>query len=159
MRKKTNVLIKNMTCIKINDRLKKIVRDTVKNTIKIKKNKINKKLEICVSLISNKKIKELNKIYRNIDSSTDVLSFVMFDLKKKYKNIISNTENKILLGDILISLDKIKEYRSNFNTNFEDELKFLLVHGSLHILGYNHTNEKEKEKMFLLQDRILKNLK
>ncbi|MDR1150718.1 MAG: rRNA maturation RNase YbeY [Clostridiales bacterium] len=152
-------MIKNMTCIKINDRLKKIVRDTVKNTIKIKKNKINKKLEICVSLISNKKIKELNKIYRNIDSSTDVLSFVMFDLKKKYKNIISNTENKILLGDILISLDKIKEYRSNFNTNFEDELKFLLVHGSLHILGYNHTNEKEKEKMFLLQDRILKNLK
>ena len=105
---------------------------------------------ICLSVIivDNKTIRNINKKYRNIDRETDVISFALED-GEKVKFEMSN------LGDIYISLDKAKSQAKEYNHSLKRELCFLLTHGFLHLLGYDHMNKEDEEIMFNLQDEIL----
>ena len=101
-----------------------------------------------IILIDDRKMKDLNFKYRNVDSTTDVLSFALTE----NKSIISPIK---ILGDIYISIPKMKEQAKEYEHSEKRELSFLVVHGFLHLLGYDHKNIEEENVMFKLQEEIL----
>ena len=105
-----------------------------------------------VIIVDNEKIKELNREYRGIDNYTDVISFALEDFPDV------KTEVR-LLGDIYISLPKIKEQSENYGHSFLREFAFLSIHGLLHLLGYDHMNEEDEKEMFGLQEELLNEYK
>ncbi len=117
--------------------------------------KINllKECEFSLYIISNYEIQLLNNKYRNINKATDVLSFPsFFEINKNIK--------KLYLGEIFISIDKLCEQAELYNHSKEREACFLLTHGFLHLLGYDHEKSIEEEKiMFNLQEKIIEKLK
>ena len=107
---------------------------------------------LSIIFVDNEEIKDLNKTYRNIDKETDVISFALEDNQEE---IIGER----ILGDIFISIPKMKEQASEYGHSEKRELSFLCCHGLLHLLGYDHVNSKvEETKMFNLQDEILSSL-
>lgn len=94
-------------------------------------------------------IHEINKTYRDKDSATDVISFALEDDKT-----FIETEYRIL-GDIYICLDKAKSQAIEYGHSFLREFSFLTIHGLLHLLGYDHMNDKDEKIMFNLQEMIL----
>ena len=107
--------------------------------------------EISVSLVDNEEIRELNRDYRNKDSETDVLSFPMDDEFLM--------EGPILLGDIIISVEKALEQANDFGHSVEREIAYLTAHSMLHLLGYDHMQEEEKSIMRSKEKEIMKRLK
>ena len=104
-----------------------------------------------VSIIDNKAIHEVNRSYRHIDCPTDVISFAFFDdeEEKALPGVPSS------LGQILISYEKAEEQAKEYGHSLNREMSFLFVHGMLHLLGYDHMNEKDEKIMFSLQEEIL----
>ncbi len=103
-----------------------------------------------VIFVDEKTIQEINKEYRNIDRVTDVISFAFED----NDNIVYNDIR--VLGDIYICIPKMINQANEYGHSEKRELAFLGVHGLLHLLGYDHVNNKEEEKvMFDLQERLL----
>lgn len=107
-------------------------------------------LEFNVIIIDNEKIHEINKTYRGIDRPTDVISFALEDFKD-----ITYENNYRVLGDIYISIDKVKEQAKEYGHSEKRELTFLAVHGLLHLLGYDHMKKEEEKIMFDKQEMIL----
>jgi len=105
--------------------------------------------EFNVIIVNSRKIKKLNKEYRSIDRETDVISFALEDSKDF---IYSDFR---LLGDIYISLDKVRSQSIEYGHSFLRELSFLAVHGLLHLLGYDHMREIDEKIMFKKQEDIL----
>jgi probable rRNA maturation factor len=111
--------------------------------------------EASLVLMDNSDIRELNREYRNIDSATDVLSFPIYE-DFELKNIKEgNVPEEILLGDIVISLEKAEEQSKEFNHSFKREFMYLFVHGMLHLLGHDHLEEDEKKEMRSREEAIL----
>ncbi len=120
----------------------------------------NSKLYITVTLTTPENIKEINKEYRNIDRATDVLSFPMFEkdeLEEKIKN--NDFDHEDVLGDLVISIEKVKEQAEEYGHSFERELSYMLVHGFYHLMGYDHIKEEDKKKMRPKEEKILNDLK
>ena len=114
------------------------------------------KLIVTITLTTPEEIRKINKKYRNIDKSTDVLSFPMFEkdeLEQKIKN--KDFENEDVLGDIVISIEKVQEQAKEFGHGFERELSYMVVHGFYHIMGYDHIVEKDKKIMRQKEEQIL----
>ncbi len=98
-------------------------------------------LELSIALVTASKIKEFNKKYRGQDRPTDVLAFSLDSKNKK-------TKNKKNLGEILISPQQVKKNAKRFKMTFKQEMANCLIHGILHLLGYEHENFlKEAELM------------
>lgn len=110
--------------------------------------------EISLSLVDNDEIKELNNRYRQINSPTDVLSFPLIDFKEDSLQMVTD-DGEVPLGDIIISTQKAKEQAEEYGHSFERELSFLVVHGMLHLLGYDHKEHDYEKQMFDKQDKIL----
>lgn len=107
---------------------------------------------LSVIFVDNDEIQEINRTYRNIDRVTDVISFALEDNDEK---IVGDR----ILGDIYLCIPRMKEQAKEYNHSEKRELSFLVCHGLLHLLGYDHVNNKEEEKvMFDLQDEILDSL-
>ena len=105
-----------------------------------------------IIFIDDEKMHELNKEYRGIDRTTDVLSFALED-NQRIKLPIRE------LGDIFISIPKMKAQAEEYSHSEKRELSFLVVHGLLHLLGYDHTRSEEDEKIhFGKQEQILNDL-
>ena len=102
-----------------------------------------------IIIVDEKKIRYLNKNYRNKDSVTDVISFALEDDDSFIK-----TDMRIL-GDIYICLKRAKDQSIEYGHSFLRELSFLTIHGLLHLLGYDHIEKEEEEIMFKLQEMIL----
>ena len=109
---------------------------------------------VSVSIVDNRYIHKINKKYRGIDRPTDVISFAFLDSENNYDKILFSP-GPVVLGDIYISLDKAKEQAEEYGHSLHRELSFLFVHGLLHLLGYDHMNKEDEEKMFKLQEDIL----
>ena len=102
-----------------------------------------------IVFIDDEKMHEMNKKYRGIDRTTDVLSFAFEDTEKIVYNIRQ-------LGEIYVSIPKMQEQAKEYGHSEKRELAFLVVHGLLHLLGYDHTKgEKEEKEMFNKQEVIL----
>lgn len=118
--------------------------------------------EINVMLCDDEKIKELNLKFRNIDKVTDVLSFPMQCVNAdslSSKKLIRNPENgAVLLGDIVISLERCEAQALEYDSCFKKELQYLTVHSVLHLLSYDHMSESDKNKMRVHEKLIMKKL-
>lgn len=115
----------------------------------------NKNLYINIVLTNPENIRRINKEHRNIDKATDVLSFPMFE-KEELENITSS--NQDILGDIVISINKVEEQAIEYGHSFERELSYMTVHGFYHLIGYDHMVEEEKELMRQKEENILQKL-
>lgn len=113
----------------------------------------NSKLYVSVILTTPAIIKEINKEYREIDKETDVLSFPMFE-PDEIRGIIEEEA----LGDIIISVDRVKEQSAEYGHSFERELSYMLVHGFYHLMGEDHMEEKDKKKMRAKEENVLSQL-
>ena len=133
----------NEECLKI---VKEVLDKCFESELK------NRKLAVNIILTNPKNIQELNKQYRNIDKPTDVLSFPMFE-KEELDNL--NNENYYILGDIVISVEKVKEQAIEYEHSFERELSYMVVHGFCHLLGYDHIKEDDKKIMRKKEEEIL----
>jgi probable rRNA maturation factor len=133
-----------------NTNQKLIEEKELKKLIKyaVKEEKL-KNVIFSITLVDNNMIKELNNQYRNIDKPTDVISFALED-NDDYIN-----PDCRLLGDIYISIEKALEQADNYGHSYLRELSFLMIHGFLHLLGYDHQNTDDEIKMFKRQEEIL----
>lgn len=141
---------------------KSFKEDMVVNWVNRVLKKLDKdKVELSISFVSDKGIQELNKEYRKLDMPTDILSFVQSDSQEAdgfWPN--EQVEDVIILGDMIISPDALLRNCKDFGATEMDELKRLLIHGTLHLLGMDHkSNDFKKEKMLILQETLLKELK
>ena len=109
---------------------------------------------LSVSIVDNEFIHKMNKEYRGIDRPTDVISFAFLDTESD-KSAVLNSSGPVVLGDIYISIDKAKEQAQEYGHPLDRELRFLFVHGLLHLLGYDHMKKEDEDVMFALQDQIL----
>lgn len=107
--------------------------------------------ELSVTFVDKDEIKEINRDYRNKDKVTDVISFAF----EEDETVFEGMEMPRVLGDIIICMDVAKAQADQYNHSFERELGFLALHGFLHLLGYDHMNEADEQKMFQRQDDIL----
>ena len=102
-----------------------------------------------IIIVSENEIHEINKIYRNKDSVTDVISFALEDDES-----FIQTDFRVL-GDIYVCLNKAKKQAEEYGHSFLREISFLTIHGLLHLLGYDHMTKEEEEIMFNLEEMIL----
>ena len=123
--------------------IKKDIKSDVLKTLKHLDQ--SKDSQLCISFVDDANIRELNTTYRNINRATDVLSFPQ------------DGPDFSILGDIVISVDTAKRHAEKYENSFDFEIKKLIVHGILHLLGYDHKKKKEtlvmreKEKELLAQ--------
>lgn len=135
----------------------------------LKKEKVDCKYQISLLFVDNEEIKEINKETRNIDRATDVLSFPMLDYpnKKFFKDVYLNYKfdetyldgEELVLGDIVLSLERALEQSEEYNHSFKREASYLVVHSILHLLGYDHMEEDDKVIMRKREEELLGELK
>lgn len=112
--------------------------------------------EVSVTLVDNEGIRELNREHRDIDRETDVLSFPLGD-DDGYE--VDPDNDAIMLGDIVISLEKAAQQAEEYGHSYRREVAFLITHSLFHLLGYDHVNSEEEEKiMFDKQEKVLDKL-
>lgn len=126
------------------------------------------KTEINVTLTDNDEIHKINKEYRDIDRPTDVLSFPMiqyetpgdFEIVESCEDMYFNPDSKeLILGDIIISIDKVFSQADEYGHTPKRELAFLIAHSMLHLFGFDHIDETERLDMEKRQNEILDALK
>lgn len=124
-------------------------------------------IEVNVLLVDNDSIREINKEQRDIDAATDVLSFPMIDFEtpqdfsvvEEHPEEYFNSESgELLLGDIVISVEKVIEQAQAYDHSLERELAFLTAHSMLHLSGYDHIDDSERLIMEEKQETILNTL-
>lgn len=116
-----------------------------------KQENIEEEAELSVTFVDKEEIQEINKMYRDKDKVTDVISFALEEDEPE----VTGLDMPRVLGDIIICTDVAKEQADNYGHSFERELGFLALHGFLHLLGYDHMNEQDEKEMFGRQEQIL----
>lgn len=156
--------------IDTNDEYEKTIKKVVDKCFEVE-NLQNTNLYISITLTNPEEIKTINKQYRNINKATDVLSFPMFEkeeldtmvqdsAKKDQVDDTENDENQVrdILGDIVISIQKVQEQAKEYGHSFERELSYMVVHGFYHLMGYDHMVEDDKKQMRAKEENILAKL-
>ena len=121
-----------------------IIKETVNQL------EIDEDLELSCILVDDQKIHEINKEYRNIDRSTDVISFALEDNEQYYVSGMPRS-----LGDIFISIDHAKMQAEEYGHSLKMEMCFLFTHGLLHLLGFDHMEAEDEKEMIAMQKAIL----
>ena len=122
----------------------------------LKDRSVESACEVSVSVVDNDRIRSINKEFRNIDRSTDVLSFPMnepFDYTE-----FNPVSGELSLGDVVISAEKVISQAEEYGHTRTREYAFLICHSILHLLGYDHMEDDEREEMEELQRNILSGL-
>jgi probable rRNA maturation factor len=119
-----------------------------------KSEQLEEDCELSVTFVSNERIQEINREYRDKDRPTDVISFAMEELGEGEVELVGADMPRVL-GDIIISVPKAREQAEEYGHSFMRELGFLSVHGFLHLLGYDHETEEQEKEMFSRQRKIL----
>lgn len=119
-------------------------------------NFLSTNIEFDVMFCSNDEIHAINRDYRGKDKDTDVITFALFADSEPRMRIVS--EEGIHLGEIMISVEKIKFQATENDKTFEEELYFILAHGILHLFGFTHQDDEKLEYMIGLQQRLVANV-
>ena len=123
-----------------------------KKTLKILKFTQIPKIDLDLTLVGDAEIRKLNCRFRKKDKATDVLSFPLYEKKEARKG-------RSFLGDIVISLATTKKQAKEHHVSFHQELLFLIIHGTLHLLGYDHEKSRREARiMRKMEQHLLKNL-
>ncbi len=151
--------------IEVTRELETVIKDVIEYTLREEKLFIDN--EVSVIFIDNEEIKEINLKQRGIDKITDVLSFPMLNYpdNKVFKDVYVNYEfdqsdlydDKLVIGDVALSLEKSKQQSEEFGHSFNRECAYLTVHSILHLLGYDHMEEAQKNIMRKREEEILNN--
>ncbi len=157
-----NIEIIYDTGFKVDIDIERIVNEVVRTSLS--KYYGDDDIELSVTLTDNEGIHKLNREFRDIDSPTDVLSFPMleFEVPGDFDTIIENADitdpdtDDIMLGDIVISLEKVVSQALEYGHGQDRELAFLTAHSMLHLMGFDHMTDEEREDMELRQEDILK---
>lgn len=153
---KLKVYVKNnQTEIKVPVGIRLLIRRCCQAVLSTEK--FNKDAEVSVSFVSNNEIRNLNRIYRNKDSVTDVLSFPLTGDDGSVE--INPETGAVLLGDVVISLETAVKQAQSYGHSLEREVGFLTVHSMLHLLGYDHeTSLLDQRIMREKEESVLENL-
>ena len=146
-----DILELNYLDIDENGSYKEIIKKVLKKCFEIEKLE-NKNLYVNVVLTNAKNIKSINKEHRGIDKETDVLSFPMFE-KDEIANLDNTNED--ILGDMVISIERVEEQAKEYGHSFERELAYMVVHSFYHLLGYDHMTEEDKKEMREKEENVL----
>lgn len=137
--------------------LKKVAKQTFKSV-----GQKPRMLEVGITFVDDDEIQELNKAERGVDETTDVLSFPNLDNvfnrqinKKNFPDDINPENGKVELGDVVINLNKAHEQAGSFGHSFTREVAYLLVHGLLHLMGYDHMDKLDSSIMRAQEEEIL----
>ena len=122
--------------IKITDEIKNLIEKSIAAVLKVEN--LDENVEVSVSFVGDEEIRDLNRDYRGVDKSTDVLSFPMDD-----EFIIVGR----ILGDVIINTRRVMEQAKELGHSNERELSYLTVHSILHLLGYDHMEDEDKREM------------
>ena len=116
----------------------------------------NLNLYISITLTTPSEIKIINNEFRKIDKETDVLSFPMFE-KDELDEMVKSGVNEIpeTIGDVIISVDRVKEQAEEYGHSFERELAYMVVHGFYHLMGYDHMVDEDKVVMRAKEEYVL----
>lgn len=141
-----------------NEEYEKTIKKVLEECYKTE-NLTKSKLIITITLTTPEKIRQINNEYRQIDKATDVLSFPMFE-KSELDEKIKKQEflHEDVLGDIIISVQKVEEQAKEYGHSFERELSYMVVHGFYHLMGYDHIEEKDKIIMRPKEENVLSKL-
>ena len=112
--------------------------------------------EVSVTLTNNEYIHTLNKEYRGIDRPTDVLSFALNESEEP--EMVDGPAVNVL-GDLIISVERAEEQAADYGHSLRREVAFLTVHGMLHLLGYDHMEDEEREEMEAEQRFVMEKLR
>ena len=139
--------------------LKMVIRHAILKTLEYEDFPFD--CEVSVTLCDNKYIKLINKKYRNKDKATDVLSFPMYNFEEDgYDSDSFLAEGDGVLGDIVISIERAAKQAEEVGNTFLEEISFLTVHSTLHLLGYDHErSEEDEEAQCTAQKDIVKMIK
>lgn len=125
-----------------------------------------RKIQVCVKFVYDDEMRELNKQTRGIDSTTDVLSFPNLSdhfnkeiTPKNFPDDVNPENNKVMLGDVVINLNRAEEQAGSFGHSLTREIGYLMVHGILHLLGYDHVDELDAKLMFAQTEKVLAKFK
>lgn len=135
--------------VEIKDEISEVIEKVVNEVLIFEDESLD--CEVSVSFVDNEEIRELNREYRGVDRETDVLSFPMED-----EFLVGGP---ILLGDIIISLEKALEQSVDFGHSLYREVAYLTAHSMFHLLGYDHMKEEEKNIMREKEKEIMRRLK
>ncbi len=113
--------------------------------------------QVSVTITDNEKIREINSLYRKIDRETDVLSFPIIEFSEDGEALISDGDyegDTLLLGDIMLSLEKALEQSEEYGHSLIREAGFLSLHSALHLMGFDHIEEEDAVIMRALEKEI-----
>ena len=149
---KLKIYFENLSPERIPYKLKMLVRKAIMTTLKYED--VQSNCEVSVTFTDNEGIRVLNAEYRNIDKATDVLSFPLINYDEG-----EELEDEVMLGDIVLSLERAREQAEEFGHSFERECAFLCAHSTLHLLGYDHEiSDEDDADMRRRQSEIMKKL-
>ena len=115
--------------------------------------------EVGISFVDDNRIREINKEFRNIDSPTDVLSFPIIEMEEgrvlSTEGDMNCDENLLILGDIVISLERASKQAAEYGHSLNREIAFLATHGMFHLLGYDHMTKHQEKIMLEKQEEVL----
>ena len=153
-----NIIIEDLQDnIKVDKKIKSIIKTSINQTLEHEK--FDKECEIGVIFVDNNQIQELNKNHRNIDSPTDVLSFPLVDFNYEVDDEFAYHDDLLMIGDIIINLQRALEQAEEYGHSFEREIGFLCVHSTLHLLGYDHAIDEQINIMRKKEEEILESMK
>ena len=110
----------------------------------------SERVEVSLTFVGSEEIRELNKLYRNVDKVTDVLSFPQYDDLNQLPE-----EGEIPIGDVVICTEQAILQADEFGHSNERELVYLFIHSICHLLGYDHTEEADKQEMRAKEEEIM----
>ncbi len=142
-------IINNQEIIEYKDELIELLNKVVGKSLEVED--IGNDIEVSLSFVDNNEIKELNRDFRGKDKETDVLSFPQYENQE----LIKEENNIVVLGDIVISLEKAKEQAIEYGHSFEREVAFLTSHSMFHLLGYDHDTEENTTLMRQKEEKVL----
>lgn len=126
---------------------REIIKKAIQKTLELNK---SSDVDLTLQFTDDASMRQLNQTYRGIPSTTDVLSF--------NQDFIDPETNRLYLGDIVISIEKARSQAAKHNHSLTDECALLAIHGTLHLLGYDHADAKQKGLMWDIQKKILNHL-
>lgn len=146
------ILMDNRTEEVLSKELSDVIEKMIYQSLEYEK--FEKPCEVSISIVDNEEIRQINHQFRNIDRATDVLSFPLMTFEEG-EHLDLNEKGEVLLGDIIISLERAREQAEEYGHSLKREVAFLTAHSMLHLLGYDHMEEDEEKEMFAKQREIL----
>jgi probable rRNA maturation factor len=129
--------------------LRRVVKLTLANA------GISSQVELGLVIAGDETVHELNRSYRSVDRTTDVISFALSERKEKTESFVTPPDDVLHLGEVIISYPQTKRQAEEQHHPLERELALLVAHGVLHLLGYDHALPEQEKKMKAMESRVL----